>query len=126
MSRAPRNPLLTAPMARLLQRMQADAAAPDGYDGYLVHEGRRWVVGLDTVPGPAAQMLISLGALKPMDISGGGVTYYEITKEGERLLTDPAYVPALVSVQRQGAQGVVLHPDGRQELEFRSPRRSTP
>lgn len=114
----PRNPHLTSPMAHILRAMRADAADPDGYDGHLVHEGRRWVVGVESVSGPAAQALLQLCAVRQSDISGGGVTYYELGTEGGLLLDDPAYVPAILAVRQAGARAVVLHPDGRQDLEF--------
>lgn len=115
---AARNPHLTPAMARILTLMRADAAAPDGYDGHLVNDGRKWVVGIEPVSGKEAQALLNLCAVRQCDISGGGVIYYELGKEGELLLDDPTYVPAIVAVRLAGARSVVLHPDGRQDLEF--------
>lgn len=117
-ARSSRNPHLTPAMARILTLMRADAADPAGYDGHLVNEGRRWMVGVESVSGTAAQELLSLCAIRRCDISGGGVVYYEIGTEGHLLLDDPAYVPSIVAVKRAGARSVVLHPDGRQDLEF--------
>lgn len=112
-----RNPYLNPVMARILRAMKADALDPEGYDGYLTHTGRSWVVGLDSVSGNAAMRLLQLAAVRRCEF-GAGAEYYEVSAEGEHLLADPAYVPAIVAVQEAGARSVVINSDGSKILEF--------
>lgn len=110
-----RNPHLTSVMATVLRKMRADRDAMDGFGGYLTNDKRVWMVGVDRVSGTAGLQLLHLCAIRRCDFGSGSI-YYEIGSEGEHLLDNPDYVPALLAMRQKGARSVVLDPDGTQRF----------
>jgi hypothetical protein len=90
------NPLLSSRAARVIRQLLASE------DHELVHSGREWWIDNDRVSGPACLDLLRLCLVRTVYDGGRDYEIYELSSETERMLSDPAYVPAIITAQQTG------------------------